>query len=346
MRDRITLYDLPSSIYHVWFRMRIIDFHNHYYPPEYVRALETSESAVKVTHDEDGNPCVHYPGDYNILVPGHRDIDYREQVLIDAGVDTQVLSFTTPGVHVEPPAVAVRLARQINDAFARVVREKKRRFTALATLPLNDPAASVAELERAMKDLGMPGAMVFSNVNHVALADDVYAPLWKKADELGAVIYIHPTDPAGVEAMLDYWLMPLVGFLMDTTLAAAKLVFSGVVERHPRIRWVLTHMGGATPYLAERWDRGYRAFAECRQNISRPPTDFLKGFYYDTVNFDPDAVKFAISFAGADHILAGSDYPHQIGSIPLMLETIGKLDVDEASREKIFGGNAARLLGI
>ena len=197
-----------------------------------------------------------------------------------------------------------------------------------------------------MKELGFPGAMVFSNVNHVALSDDVFAPLWKKADELGAVIYIHPTDPLGVEAMLDYWLMPLVGFLMDTTLAAAKLVFSGVVERHPRIRWVLTHMGGAIPYLAERLDRGYRAFAECRTNISKPPSEYLKEFYYDTVNFNPDAVKFAISFAGVDHILAGSDYPHQIGSIPLMLETIEKLDLDEESRRKILGGNAARLLGL
>jgi aminocarboxymuconate-semialdehyde decarboxylase len=249
-------------------------------------------------------------------------------------------------VHVEPAPTAVRLATQVNDAFARVVREKQGRFTSLATLPLNDPGQSVKELERAMKELGMPGAMVFSNVNHVALADEVYAPLWKKADELGAVIYIHPTDPAGVEAMLDYWLMPLVGFLMDTTLAAAKLVFSGVVERHPRIRWVLTHMGGATPYLAERFDRGYRAFADCRRNISRPPTDYLRDFYYDTVNFNPDAVKFAISFAGVDRILAGSDYPHQIGSIPLMLETIGRLGLDEASRQKILGGNAARLLGL
>jgi aminocarboxymuconate-semialdehyde decarboxylase len=326
--------------------MRIVDFHNHYYPPEYVRALETSESAVNVTYDAEGNPCVHYPGDYNILVPGHRDIEYREQVLIDAGVDTQLLTFTTPGVHVEPPAVAVRLARQINDAFARVVREKRGRFAALATLPLNDPAASVAELERAIGDLGMPGAMVFSNVNHVALADESFAPLWRKADELGAVIYIHPTDPAGVEAMMDYWLMPLVGFLMDTTLAAAKLVFTGVVDRHPRIRWVLTHMGGATPYLAERFDRGYRAFAECRRNITKPPTEYLKDFYYDTVNFNPDAVKFAISFAGVDRILAGSDYPHQIGSIPLMLETIGKLDLDKSSRERILGGNAAGLLGL
>ena len=326
--------------------MRIVDFHNHYYPPEYVKALETSESSVRVTYDADGNPCVHYPGDYNILVPGHRDIDYREQVLIEHGVDTQVLTFTTPGVHVEPPATAVRLARQVNDSFARVVKDKKGRFTSLATLPLNDPAESVKELERAMKDLGMPGAMVFSNVNHVALADPIYELLWKKADELGAVIYIHPTDPAGVEAMLEYWLMPLVGFLMDTTLAAAKLVFSGVVARYPRIRWVLTHMGGATPYLAERYDRGYRAFTECRQHIDRPPSEYLKTFYYDTVNFNPDAVTFAISFAGVDRILAGSDYPHQIGSIPLMLETIEKLGLDDESKAKILGGNATLLLGL
>ena len=326
--------------------MRIVDFHNHYYPPEYVEALRTSRSAVKVTYDDQGNPCVHYPGDYNILVPGHRDIDYRQRVLDEHGVAMQVLTFTTPGVHVEAPEVAVDLARMVNDAFARVVRDKRGRFTALATLPLNDPSASVKELERAMKDLGLPGAMVFSNVNHVALADPVFAPLWKKADALDAVIYIHPTDPAGVDAMLDYWLMPLVGFLMDTTLAAAKLVFSGVVERHPRIRWALTHMGGAIPYLAERLDRGYRAFADCRQNISRPPSEYLQQFYYDTVNFNPDAVRLAISFAGVDHILAGSDYPHQIGSIPLMLETIEKLGLDEASKRKILGENAVRLLGL
>lgn len=326
--------------------MPIVDFHNHYYPPEYVEALRTSTSVVKVTYDDEGNPCVHYPGDYNVLVPGHRDLDYRQRVLEEQGVDTQVLSFTTPGVHVEPPVQAIRMARQINDAFAKAARNRNRRFSALATLPLNDPAASVVELERAMKGLGLPGAMVFSNVNHVALADARFAPLWKKANELGAVIYIHPTDPAGVEAMLDFWLMPLVGFLMDTTLAASKLVFTGVVERHPNIKWVLTHMGGAIPYLAERLDRGYRAFAECRKYISKPPSEYLKTFYYDTVNFNPDAVEFAIKFAGADHILAGSDYPHQIGSIPLMIDTIRRLPVDDDIKRKIFGGNAAKLLGL
>ena len=103
---------------------------------------------------------------------------------------------------------------------------------------------------------------------------------------------------------------------MDTTLAAAKLVFSGVPERFPNIKWVLGHLGGAIPYLAERLDRGYEAFSECRANIPRPPSAYLKQFYYDTVNFDPTAMRLAIDFAGADHILAGSDYPHQIGSIP------------------------------
>jgi aminocarboxymuconate-semialdehyde decarboxylase len=324
--------------------MRIVDFHNHYYPPEYVDALKTSQSAVRVTYDADANPVVHYPGDYNILVPGHRDLDYRQRVLEEHGVDTQVLTFTTPGVHVETPALAVRLARMINDAFARAGRDRGGRFTALATLPLNDPGESVVELERAMKRLGLPGAMVFSNVNHVALADERFAPLWKKADDLGAVIYIHPTDPQGVESMMDYWLMPLVGFLFDTTLAASKLVFSGVVARHPRIRWVLTHMGGAIPYLAERLDRGYRAFADCRRHIDRPPSEYLKEFYVDTVNFNPSAVRLALDFAGPDRLLAGSDYPHQIGSIPLMLETIGGLDVGDDVKRKIFGENAKKLL--
>jgi len=160
------------------------------------------------------------------------------------------------------------------------------------------------------------------------------------------VLHIHPTNPVGVEAMLDYWLMPLVGFLMDTTLAAASLVFAGVPERFPRIRWVLGHLGGAIPYLAERLDRGYEAFPDCRKNISRLPSSYLKEFYFDTVNFDSRALELAVSFAGADHILAGSDYPHQIGSIPKMLESLKAMRVPEEDRKKILGGNAERLFGL
>ena len=326
--------------------MPVIDFHNHYYPPTYIQALEQGPSAVRITHDAEGNPLLHYPGDYNIAVRGHRDIDYRETVLREQGIDTQVITLTTPGTHIEEAVTAVRLAKLVNDAFARVVADKKGRFVALATLPLCDPAASASELRRAMEQLRMPGAMVFSNVNGVALADQRFWKLYEVADHLGAVLHIHPTNPVGVEAMLDYWLMPLVGFLFDTTLAAAGLVFSGVAERFPRIRWVLGHLGGAIPYLAERLDRGYEAFSECRKNIKQPPTTYLKRFYYDTVNFDARALELAVAFAGAGQILAGSDYPHQIGSIEKMLQSLKATRVSEDERKKILGENAARLLGL
>jgi len=321
----------------------LIDVHNHFYPPEYLAALESGDSAVKVTIDAEGNPCIHYPGDYNVAVRGHRDIAYRQSVLEKEGVDTQVVTLTTPGTHVETPATAARLARLVNDAFARVIAERSPRFAALATLPLNDVQASVAELKRAMTDLHLPGAMVFSNVNGVALADKRYEPLWAEANRLEAIIHIHPTDPVGVEAMTDYWLMPLVGFLADTTLAAAKLVFAGVPERYPNIKWVLGHLGGAIPYLAERLDRGWEAFPDCRADIQRRPTEYLRHFYYDGVNFDPTAVRLAVDFAGADHVLAASDYPHQIGSIAKMKSSLAELRVSEDERKKIMGENARKL---
>jgi aminocarboxymuconate-semialdehyde decarboxylase len=321
----------------------LIDVHNHFYPPEYLTALESGDSAVKVTIDAEGNPCIHYPGDYNVAVRGHRDIAYRQSVLEKEGVDTQVITLTTPGTHVETPATAARLARLVNDAFARVIAERSPRFTALATLPLNDVQASIAELKRAMTELRLPGAMVFSNVNGVALADKRYEPLWAEANRLEAIIHIHPTDPVGVEAMTDYWLMPLVGFLADTTLAAAKLVFAGVPERYPNIKWVLSHLGGAIPYLAERLDRGWEAFPDCRADIQKRPTEYLRRFYYDTVNFDPMAVRLAVDFAGADRIMAASDYPHQIGSIPKMKSSLAELRVSDEERKKIMGENARKL---
>ncbi len=324
----------------------IVDFHNHYYPPEYLEALQSAPSRIAISRDSDGNPILTYPGDYNVVVPGHRDIDYRERVLEGEGIDRQVLTFTTPGTHLDPPSRSVPLARLVNDALASIAASRARRFSALATLPLNDPQASVEELERAVGQLGLPGAMLFSNVEGVALADERFWPLYEKAEELGAVLYIHPIHPVGVEAMTEFWLMPLIGFPLDTTLAAAKIVFSGVVERFPGLRWVLAHLGGAIPYLAERLDRGYEAFPECRRHIRKPPSEYLKQFYYDTVNFDPGALKLAIGFAGAGHVLAGSDYPHRIGSLRAMLDAVRALPVCEQDRAGILGGNAARLLRV
>jgi aminocarboxymuconate-semialdehyde decarboxylase len=326
--------------------LKIVDVHNHYYPPAYIDALKRGPSNVKVTEDPEGNPWLHYPGDYNIAVRGHRDVAFRAELLEKEGVDCQVFSLTTPGTHVEEPRRALELARLVNDDFARVVSEYGGRYAAYATLPLNDPAASARELERALTELEMPGAMLFSNINGVALSDQRFQPVYEVANEHGAVLHIHPTAPVGVEAMQEYWLMPLVGFLFDTTLAAASLVFAGVPERFPNIRWALGHLGGAIPYLAERLDRGFEAFAECRVNINRKPSEYLKKFFFDTVNFDRNALELAIKFAGTSQILAGSDYPHQIGSIPRMKAALGSLPISDAEKAAIFGGNAAQLYGL
>ncbi len=146
--------------------------------------------------------------------------------------------------------------------------------------------------------------------------------------------------------MKDYMLMPLVGFLMDTTLAAAHLVYADVPERFPQIRWVLAHLGGAIPYLTERLDPGYEAYRPCREHLSQPPSHTLANFYYYTVNFDPKVLRLALDFAGSDHLLTGSDYPHMIGSLDKMKASIRALDLPPEDEANILGGNGARLLGV
>lgn len=323
----------------------IIDVHNHFYPPEFIAAIKKGPSKFTVEEDADGNPVLCSPGDKNFIVPGHRDIDYRERVIAEAGIDMQVITLTAPGTTMEEPKQSVYLASLVNDALAKIKSERSKQFTSLATLPLNDPTASVKELDRAMSS-GFAGVMVYASVEGVALRDPRYLPLWERANEHGAVVHIHPNYPAGVEAMQDYWLMPLVGFMFDTTLAAAGLVFAGIPKRFPRIKWILGHLGGAIPYLAERLDRGFEAYPECRVNIDRHPSEYLKAFFYDTVNFDPKALRLAVDFAGPGQLLAGSDYPHLISSMSKMTESIGTLQISAAEKAMILGGNAARLYDV
>jgi len=324
----------------------IIDFHNHFYPPEFIEAVRNGPSEFTVTDDTEGNPVLHSPGDYNVAVPGHRDIEYRTRVLDEAGVDMQVITFTAPGTYIEPPDRAAYLASLVNDALAKIVRERGDRFTSLAHLPLTNPDAAVEEAERALTQLGFRGFMPFGNVNGVPLADERFWPVFEVANEHEAVIYIHPTYPLGVEAMTEYMLMPMVGFLFDTTLAATHLVLAGVPERFPKIKWALGHLGGTIPFLMERLDRCFDAYEISRKRISKPPSEYLKHFFYDTVNFDLNALRLTIDLVGVDQILAGSDYPHLIGSLERMKESIRGLGLTSEDEAKIFGGNAKRILGL
>jgi aminocarboxymuconate-semialdehyde decarboxylase len=322
----------------------IVDFHNHYYPEVYLKELERGVARARLQRDDRGRLLLHYPGDYNVVVEGHRSIDERLRVMDEQGIDVQAFSLTTPGVHVEEPKLGIRLARMVNDAFAEAATEHTGRFAPFAALPLQDPDAAADELDRAITQLGHKGALLFSNINGRPLDDPAYLPMFARAAELDVPLFIHPTNPASIEAIEAYRLTAILGFLFDTTIAITRLVFAGVLEKYPNLKFVLGHLGGTMPYVAERADRGYEAYTECRDHITRPPTEYFKRTYLDTVNFQPRALRLALDLMGPEHIVFGSDYPHEVGNIRRALDTVCGLPIDAVDRDRILGGNAAALL--
>src|SRR5574341_583460 len=323
-----------------------IDFHTHHYPLAYLDEIEKHPSdACKVTRDASGRRLVHYAGDYNIVAAGHIDLDKRFTEMERTGVDMGVLSLTTPGVHIEERTRGIHLAQIVNDSFAQIQKQYPNEISCLATLPLQDPQASADELERAVTKLGLRGAMLFANVNGKPIHHKEYWPLYETAARLDVPLMIHPTSPPGIAAYQEYRTTALVGFLVDTTLCITLLMFEGVLEKFPTLKFVLGHLGGTIPYIAERIDRGYEAYPEVRKNISHKPSFYFKrNCYYDTVAFEPTALQFAINFASAEHVVLGSDYPHQIGNMDKAVQVIEHLAIADDARQAVLGGNAEQLL--
>jgi aminocarboxymuconate-semialdehyde decarboxylase len=323
-----------------------VDFHTHHYPLAYLDEIERHPSdACKVTRDRSGRRLVHYAGDFNIVADGHIDLEIRLAEMERTGVDLGILTLTTPGTHVEERSRGIRLAQIVNDSFADIQKQYPQKFYPLATLPLQDPQAATEELERAVTKLGLRGAMLFANVNGRPIHHQEYWPLYEMAARLEVPLMIHPTSPPGIEAYQEYRMTALVGFLVDTTLSITLLMFEGILEKFPTLKFVLGHLGGTIPYIAERIDRGYEAYPEVRKNISQPPSFYFKrNCYYDTVAFDPDVLQFTLNFAGADHVLLGSDYPHQIGNMGKAVKVIEGLTISDDARQAVLGDNARRLL--
>lgn len=323
-----------------------IDTHTHHYPMAYLDEIESHPSPeCSIRRDATGRRQVHYAGDYNIVADGHIDLEARLAEMERTGVTMGVLSLTTPGVHVEERSRGIHLAQIVNDSYAEIQRQHPDRFACFATLPLQDPQASADELERAVTKLGLRGAMLFANVLGKPIHHREYWPLYEAAARLDVPLMIHPTSPPGVEAFQEYRTTALVGFLLDTTLCATLLMFEGVMEAYPNIKFILSHLGGTIPYIAERIDRGYEAYPEVRVNLKEKPSFyFRRNCYYDTVAFEPRALLFAIDFAGADHVTLGSDYPHQIGDMEKAVKVVDGLPIDEKARQQVLNGTATKLL--
>ena len=322
-----------------------IDVHNHFYPPAYLDALRTGEYRAQLRDDEDSDdPTLAYSGDYNILVPGHRDLSARIEDMDEVGMQSHILTLTTPGVHIEKPERGVELARIVNEDFAEICRRHAGRFYAFCALPLQNPEAAAEELEYAVSNLGLHGAVLFTNINGKALDHPSFEPVFAAAEKLQAPLLIHPTSPDEQGILGDYRLVPLLGFLFDTTATIGRMVFGGIFERHPDLKLIAAHLGGTLPYVAERMDRGYRVYPEIQDLIPHPPSHYLARLYYDTVNFEPGALDYAAGWAGHDHLLVGSDYPHQIGDMRRALDAVKSMDLTQKQKEAVLRGNAQKIL--
>jgi aminocarboxymuconate-semialdehyde decarboxylase len=324
-----------------------IDIHNHFYPTKFLKQLERDGSTVglSVETDEWGRQILVQHGNRVVTItPPMNDIDMRLEDMHQAGFDMQVLTLSAPSVDIFPVEIGESLAQVVNDEISEICRKHPNRFMAFATLPFIDPDRTVKELKRCIDELKFKGACIGTNINGMGLDDQRLYPFYESMSEYDLPIHIHPRAPVDKETYKDYRLLPMIGFEMDICVAVVRLVMGGVMDKFPNLKFIVSHLGGAIPYLAERIQNCYEAYPDCQENISGSARDYLKRFYYDTVSFFEPALMCAYAFVGAGRMVLGSDYPHVIGDIKEAITSIEQLDLPQADKEMIYSGNILRLI--
>lgn len=329
--------------------MSTVDVHAHCVPSEVLDRLRTQGGALGLAYtQEDGADFVTVGTARRQRVrPGLTDVTERLAAMDAAGVDAQILS---PWMTLSASSVAsehaVAYAQAFNDALARVVLGQPTRLAALANLPLQDPAAGAAELRRAVVELGLVGAEIATRPAGRELDDPALEVLWSTAEELGCLLLVHPHDSLAGRGVNRHFLNNTVGNPAESTIALGHLIFGGVVERHPGVRFVFVHGGGFAPYQIGRWDHAYRNDARgAAANLTRLPSEWLRTMYFDTVVHSPQALRHLVDTVGADRVLLGSDYPFEMGE-PRPVETvIGNPGLEEDQAARILSGNVRGLLG-
>ena len=319
-----------------------IDVHAHIVDRDYVEAL-TRLRGLTAERTADGKTLLRRDG-YTVAWsrPDMFDIDHRLREMDRKRIDVRILSLSTPNVYPWGGPSQVAMARQINDALARLCRAHPDRFVGLASLPLADTEAALAELARAVGELGMKGLVIGSNVDGMAMNDARMEPVWARLDALRLPVFEHPMFPSDTRELGEFELPLRVGLVFDTTLAATRMIYGGVFERYPNFPYILGHTGGALLAILERLDNGYRLFPDCRKFIDKLPSEYGKRLYYDTCAFGEQALMFAIGAMGAGQILFGTDDPF-IGSDT---SHVTRLKISDADRAAILGGNARRMFGL
>jgi predicted TIM-barrel fold metal-dependent hydrolase len=317
-------------------RPRTIDIHGHLYPRPFLDFLDR--------HGIDFG----LPGLPFLVFPKLWDVDEHLRDMDAAGIDTMVLSLGCPGVDAAEGARSVELARVYNDAIAEVVREHPDRFLAFAAVPLQEPQAAARELERAVRELGLSGGHVFTNVRGRFLDEPGFAPVYEAAEGLGVPLLVHPTTPVCRTGAEEFGLMISVAFLVETTMTASRLVLAGVLERFPRLDVALSHLGAVLPYILPRLDIETETQGQHVEGfhvaIDRLPSEYFTRFYIDSVSHHGPAYRCALDTWGAERILLGSDYPYSRWE--RAVEAIEELGLGEDDTGRILHSNAERLLGL
>ena len=263
------------------------------------------------------------------------------------GVNVQVLS-TVPVMfsYGADPRRALELSRRLNDHIAEVQAGRPDRFVGLGSVPMQDPERAIGELERCMRDLGLAGVQIGSNVNGDNLDSPELFPVFEAAQQLGAAVFVHPWEMVGRERMPRYWLPWLVGMPAETSLAICSLIFSGVLERLPRLRIAFAHGGGAFPGTFGRIARGFDVRPDlCAVANAVPPREYLRRIYVDSLVHDPLMLRYLVELMGAQRVALGSDYPFPLGEARPG-ELIESCGFPEKTRARLLHGTALEWLGL
>lgn len=318
-----------------------IDVHAHVVPAALLDALEGDNAFGIALSNGEGGPYLTFSTGHRTapIEPGLMDLERRLDAMDVQGVSVQLLSsFIDVGAHHVDESMAPDYARLFNDTLASLISLAPTKFRGLATLPTRTPMNAVAELERVVDELHFVGV----EVGAMAACDPNMEPVWQAAADLGSIVLIHPE--ASTTSTLPYFLGNLVGNPAETTQAAASLIMSGVLERHPDLTLVLVHGGGFLPYQAGRLRRGFEQYgSRFGATLTTSPVDQLRRFYYDTVLHDAGIARALVGTVGADRVLVGTDYPFAMGDDNPQ-RTVAGLHLSEEESHQILSGNATALL--
>ncbi len=279
--------------------------------------------------------------------PKMESVEVRLADMDAMGVDVQALCLSPYQLfHWVDGEIGVRAFRLVNDDLAEMVGSHPDRFLGLGAVPLHDPATAIEELKRCSVELGFKGIEMATHIEGEELSSPRFEDFWSAVEELDMLVFIHPTGFTEPRRFADHYFFNTIGHPLEETICAGRLIFDGVMERHPGLKFVFSHGGGFLPAYAGRFDHAYHAREDVRHGLPRPPSEYLALFHFDTMVFEPDQLGFLIDKYGADHVLLGTDYPYDMGETdPLGL--VGRVEgLSPEDRDLIIGGNAARLLGV